>query len=331
MENSIAMSKVQFYTSSDLLALTHIREGEKKLGQEFCTIASLEQLTTCAAPFVLVGLAEDIGVLANGGKPGTAHTWHEVLPALCNCQSTEKVSGSDFLVLGCLRFDEEQKQAQNADTNALRALVTKVDEEVTHLIQAVFAAGKVPIVIGGGHNNAYPILKALSLHHNQAVHVINIDAHADFRALEGRHSGNSFSYAYYEGFLEKYAVLGLHENYNSQHLRTELAQNAERIRATYFEDFLREKISPKDAFLQALEFTDGLRGLELDLDSIAYASASAASPSGFTAEQIRSFLYQTQGTKIAYLHLCEGIVTPGNLLAKLIGYFITDFVKAQNH
>nr|WP_233167177.1 arginase family protein [Pedobacter sp. ASV2] len=31
------------------------------------------------------------------------------------------------------------------------------------IIEKIVAAGKVPIVIGGGHNNAYPIIKGSSL------------------------------------------------------------------------------------------------------------------------------------------------------------------------
>jgi formiminoglutamase len=38
------------------------------------------------------------------------------------------------------------------------------------------------------------------------VNAINFDAHSDFRILEGRHSGNGFSYAYEEGFLKKYFI-----------------------------------------------------------------------------------------------------------------------------
>jgi formiminoglutamase len=47
------------------------------------------------------------------------------------------------------------------------------------------------------------------------VNAINFDAHSD-RILEGRHSGNGFSYAYEEGFLKKYFIFGLHENYTSK-------------------------------------------------------------------------------------------------------------------
>ena len=325
------MSKLHIYSSADLLALTTCREGETKLGQEFATVSTLEQLTISAAKFVVVGLAEDVGVLANGGKPGAANTWSEVLPVLCNIQSTAILSGTDVLLLGCLSFEEEMKQAKGVDTTQLRTLVNSIDEAVLKLAEAIFAAGKVPIFIGGGHNNAYPILKAFSQINNQLVNTINIDAHADFRALEGRHSGNGFSYAFQQGFLHKYAVLGLHENYNAQYLRTELSSNPDRIQATYFEDFLIGKTTPEKAFENALVFTRGLCGLEVDLDSIAGISASAASPTGFTAEQVRSFFYQTKGTKLGYLHICEGIANANNLVAKLIGYLVSDFIKAQSN
>ena len=325
------MSRLHTYSSADLLALTTCRGGETKLGQEFATVSTLEQLTISAAKFVVVGLAEDVGVLANGGKPGAANTWSEVLPVLCNIQSTAILSGTDVLLLGCLSFEEEMKQAKGADTTQLRTLVNSIDEAVLKLAEAIFAAGKVPIFIGGGHNNAYPILKAFSQINNQLVNTINIDAHADFRALEGRHSGNGFSYAFQEGFLHKYAVLGLHENYNAQYLRTELSSHTDRIQATYFEDFLIGKTTPEKAFEHALTFTRGLCGLEVDLDSIAGISASAASLTGFTAEQVRSFIYQTKGTKLGYLHICEGIANSENLVAKLIGYLVSDFIKAQSN
>ena len=325
------MSRLHIYSSADLLALTSCREGETKLGQVFATVSSMKLLATNNTKFVLVGLAEDLGVIANGGKPGAANTWSEVLPVLCNIQSIEKLAGTDILLLGCLTFEEELKQAKGAGTAQLRTLVNTIDEAVLKLAEAIFVAGKTPIFIGGGHNNAYPILKAFSQTHKQVVNTINIDAHADFRALEGRHSGNGFSYAFREGFLHKYAVLGLHENYNSQYLRNELSSNPDRIQVTFFEDFLTGKTTPEQAFKNALSFTTGLCGLEIDLDSMAQVAASAASPTGFTAEEIRSLIYQTKDTKLAYLHICEGIANAENQVAKLIGYLVTDFIKAQSN
>jgi len=65
-------------------------------------------------------------------------------------------------------------------------------------------------------NNAYPILKgtAGALGASKGINCVNCDPHADFRDLEGRHSGNGFSYAYADRFLSRYFIFGLHENYN---------------------------------------------------------------------------------------------------------------------
>jgi formiminoglutamase len=72
---------------------------------------------------------------------------------------------------------------------------------------------KNPII--GGHNNSYGNIKGTALAKGKPVNAINFDAHSDFRILEGRHSGNGFSYAYEEGFLKKF-YFGLHENYTSK-------------------------------------------------------------------------------------------------------------------
>ncbi|MFM6976919.1 MAG: formimidoylglutamase [Sphingobacteriaceae bacterium] len=324
------MSKLDIYTPADLADMTLVREGETKLGQQMSTVSDLEALKAHPAKFVLIGLPEDIGVRANGGKAGAAGTWAPSLKALCNIQCTEKLLGESLLVLGHLDFTEEMVNSQVADTEGLRSLVRDIDEGVFSLLLQIFESGKTPLVIGGGHNNAYPILKALSTHRKKGINVINIDAHADFRALEGRHSGNGFSYAFADGFLDKYAICGLHENYNSQYIIDQLNAHPDRISYTFFEDFLRAKSDVNIAFRQALNFTSGTTGLEIDLDSMAGVSASAGSLSGFGAEQVRSMIYQAKGTPLAYLHICEGIAETQPLLPRLISYLISDFVKAQS-
>lgn len=323
------MDKIIYSSSEELRSFTNIREGETKLGQQMKCLGSIAELKSHAAKFILLGIPEDVGVRANGGQPGTAKTWPAVLKAFCNIQSTEKLSGEDILVLGEINVSEEQFSSLNADLHELRRLVSRIDEKVYEVMQQIFTAGKIPIVVGGGHNNAYPLLKALSASQNQAVNVLNMDAHADFRALEGRHSGNGFSYAFQEGYLNKYAAWGLHENYNSKYIIDQLSAHPDRIMFTFFEDFLTWKTDPGSAFDQSMQFVQGVYGLELDMDCLAYASASASTPSGFTAEVVRSMLYQTRAFKPAYFHLCEGIAESQTLQAKLIAYFISDFIKAQ--
>ena len=323
------MDKLLFTSRDELLRLTHIREGESKLGQRMGCIARLDELKNHPAKFVLIGIPEDVGVRANGGQPGAARNWEPVLQAICNIQSTAKLSGEELLVLGTINVTEEQFEGAYADTFRLRELVSQIDEKVFELMLQVFNAGKVPLVIGGGHNNAYPLLKALSKSKKAPVNALNMDAHADFRALEGRHSGNGFSYAFEEGYLHKYAVWGLHENYNSQYLIDQLNAYPDRISYTFFEDFLTWKTDPGSAFDRSMQFVQGVYGLELDMDCLAYASASAATPSGFTAEVIRSMLYQTRAFKPAYFHICEGMAEKQALLPKLIAFLVSDFIKAQ--
>lgn len=323
------MNKIIFTSPAHLLSLTNIREGEIKLGEKLGTVANLTDLRNHPAKFVLLGIPEDVGVRANGGQPGAASTWPAVLRAFCNIQSTAKLSGEDIVVLGEINVTEAQFSSLQTPINELPKLVERVDENVCEAMLQVFEAGKVPIVIGGGHNNAYPLLKALSQTKKMPVNALNMDAHADFRKLEGRHSGNGFSYAFEEGFLDKYAVWGLHENYNAQYLIDRMNAYPDRINYTFFEDFMTWKTDPGSAFDRAMQFVQGVYGLELDMDSVAYAVASAASPTGFTAEVIRSMLYQTRAFKPSYLHICEGIAEAQPLQAKLIAYFISDFIKAQ--
>ena len=323
------MDKLIFTSRDELMTLTNIREGETKLGQRMATIVNIDQLKSHPARFVLLGIPEDVGVRANGGQPGAAMNWEPVLKAICNIQSTNKLSGEELLVLGTINVTEEQFESSYADTPRLRELVARIDEKVVEVMLQVFDAGKVPIVIGGGHNNAYPLLKALSISKQTAVNALNIDAHADFRKQEGRHSGNGFSYAFEEGYLQKYAPWGLHENYNSQYLLDQMNQYQERIMCTFFEDFLTWKTDPGSAFDRSMQFVQGVYGLELDIDCMAGMAASAASPSGFTAEVVRSMIYQTRAFKPAYFHICEGIAEHQALLPKLIAFLVSDFIKAQ--
>jgi formiminoglutamase len=334
------MGSLKFYTSDHILALTSVRTGETKLGERIQVVSALDALALTNCKFVLVGLPEDVGVQANFGIAGTRTVWDDALRALLNIQSTEKLRGDEVVVLGHIDFTEEIERARaldaakEAELKSLRSIVGGIDEDVAWVMGAIFAAGKIPLVIGGGHNNAFPILKAFSESFNKPVSTINIDAHSDFRALEGRHSGNGFSYAFEDGFLDRYSVIGLHENYNSQAIIEQFRSDQEHFQFVFFEDFIRENDSHSRAFQNALNFTEGLCGLEIDLDSIAGALTSAMSPSGFRMEQVRDMIAQTIRRQLFYLHIAEGASRlddgrESKLAGKAIAYLLSDFIKAQ--
>jgi len=319
--------------------LISTRAGEIKLGEKIRTLHNLAELTDSKAQFVLIGIPEDVGVKANFGIPGTASAWNSVLKSLVNIQSTVDLEGSEILILGHLDLNTECSRAndlkpENLDhLRELRELVNIIDGHVFELLRLVFEAGKVPILIGGGHNNAFPILKAFSTQLKTPVNTINIDAHADFRLEEGRHSGNSFSYAFQRNFLHKYAVIGLQENYNAEQMILKMRTHKDRISLAFFDDLVRENSSYDRDFQSALNFTKGNCGLEIDMDSIAGQLSSAMSPSGFTLNQVREMIAMTRTNKISYLHICEAAAKLEDkedpLCGKSICFLISDFIKAQ--
>jgi len=319
------MDSLRIYSSDDVLKLVNVRNGETKLGERVGVVSSLEDLNTSDARFVLLGIPEDIGVRANYGLGGASTAWNPALKALLNTQSNRFLNGSELCVLGHFEFTDPK----NDSIEGLQQKVSEIDEAVSGCIAKIVSAGKTPIVIGGGHNNAYPLIKALALVKQQAVDIINIDAHADLREPDGRHSGNGFSYALKEGYIAKYGIFGLHQNYNNEAILKEIETN-EKIWTVFFDDILL-----KDSLLSAWNHLINdfeAPGLEIDLDSIAHFLSSAATPSGFSLNDIRRIILGSS-KQFAYLHICEGASKMADgrtslLTGKSIAYLITDFLKS---
>lgn len=340
------MQYFNFYKAEHHLVFTKIRPGETKLGQVIAAIKNekrwKDELSKSSARFVIIGIPEHIGVKANLGTEGTVSAWNAFLNSFLSIQQNSFFRVEDMLLLGNFDFSELEDYCQYKPLEVIREQVGKIDKFVAALIEQIVGLGKIPIVIGGGHNNAYGNIKgaALGLNHSGKqksthINVVNLDAHADFRVLEGRHSGNGFSYAMHDGYLKKYSVIGLQENYMTSTMQSSM-QNNKNIQCFYFEDIeLRKKISFEEALLQAADFTkSGYTGIELDLDVIQNVLSSAMSPTGFTVLQARQFVhYFASKDNIAYLHICEGASELNNGLSssttgKLITYLVTDFIKA---
>jgi formiminoglutamase len=224
------------------------------------------------------------------------------------------------------------------DRSKLSQLVDKIDKDVSHIIFKLVSAGKIPIVIGGGHNNSYGNIKGTALAKGKSINAINFDAHSDFRILEGRHSGNGFSYAYEEGFLRKYFIFGLHENYVSKSVLDVIKKMEDRVNYNTYESVaIRKEKEFVPEMEKALEFIDNdFYGIEIDLDAIPNIPSSAMTISGYAVEQLRQFISHFGKSKNAtYLHICEGAPDLGeeknnHLVGKLIGYLITDFIKSNS-
>ncbi|MDI9320039.1 MAG: formimidoylglutamase [Phycisphaerales bacterium] len=326
--------------TTQLLPLVQKRKGEVKLGEQIQLLtppSSWESsIQSCSAKYVLLGIPEDIGVRANAGVGGAHTAWLPFLQSFVNIQSSQEFSGAEILLLGSFDFSAWMQESQEMNTAKLRALVEKIDEEVFPVIKTIVAANKIPIVIGGGHNNAYPIIKGASLASQKSIHVINLDAHSDYRMMEGRHSGNGFRFAMLENYLANYALVGLHKNYNSESVVSEMVAHP-RIQMSFYEDiFVHEKLSFDAAIQQAIKFTSsGATGIELDLDCIQTVLSSAMTPIGISALQARQYLSTCALQKdVAYLHIAEGATTLANgrqdwSTGKLIAYLVSDFIRSS--
>ncbi|MEC3907974.1 formimidoylglutamase [Tamlana sp. 2201CG12-4] len=336
------MDKLVLFNNATRNKLLNKRSGESKFGQHVKILTSIsniyEQLKNLDVTYVILGLPEDIGVFANYGKTGTSKAWEATLKVLLNIQSNKFTKAESVLILGHLDFSDELiaikklNPERKKDIVKSRTIVDSIDKYVTHIIYQIVLAGKKPIIIGGGHNNSYGNIKGSSLATGTPINVINLDAHSDFRTEEGRHSGNGFSYALTEGFLQDYFIFGLHENYTSDKIFKAL-DKLECIKYNTFEALeIRNELKFKKELNLALEFVSKSKfGIEIDCDAIEGVSSSAMSPSGFSATKARSFLsFFAKHNNTLYLHICEAIPSKKSpqQVGKLISYLITDFIKA---
>jgi formiminoglutamase len=333
------MSLLKIYSEKNVASFLKKRAGETKFGEKVNFVETLEDIKNHPAKYVLLGIPEDIGVRANYGNPGTSKAWEAALGSLLNIQHNHLTNPENVILLGEIDCDTQMKQAENISkeenhyAEELGELVTQIDHKVSEIIKTVVEAGKFPIIIGGGHNNSFGNLKGTSEALQKPIICVNFDAHTDFRALEHRHSGNGFSYAFEEGFLDKYFIFGLHRNYTSEAVFNTIEKNSERVKFNLFEDIsVKQKLSFSDAMKDSENFCcKNNFGIELDMDAIEFMGSSAISPSGFTLTEARQFVsYFSKIENASYLHICEGSPSAGiftNQVGKAIAYLVSDVIS----
>jgi len=333
------------YSEADTEQFRASRENETRFWQSISYLdksASLDSALMDAAEFgiryILVGINEDIGPRANCGRGGATQGWQAFLKRFLNLPSNEFLDPQSVLLLGEVRCDDLQEKSQNlSSSNAdelsqLRTLCGELDERVFSVLKPIFDSGLEAIVIGGGHNNCYPILKALSNSESRACNAINFDPHADFRSIEGRHSGNGFNYAYQEGYLNDYHVVGMHEQKNNQTIVSGL--NNAGFTFTTYQTLLvqRSRTLTSDCKHTLARFKPSIPlGIEVDVDAISGMPVSAFTNCGFTVNDAEHYVFlgATHGAS-RYLHLCEaapdnhpngieqGLIEAGQVLSGLV-------------
>ncbi|MCC5915866.1 MAG: arginase family protein [Cryomorphaceae bacterium] len=333
------LERLQLFNENHRESLLNKRMGEFRFGEKVRLpnpeLSLEENLAHSPCEVVIVGINEDLGVRANFGRPGTSNAWEQSIPHLFNVQDNDYLKAEKVLLLGQIRFSDLDHLSQQLNTNhpedmeQLRNMVTYIDGVVYSLARKVFDSGKKLIVIGGGHNNCYPLIKALHDSKGQKVSVLNFDPHADLRDAEGRHSGNGFTYALEEQLLAAYHIFGLGESVNNTAILRRIAQH-DQLSMTTMEEILDRGLTSANTLLTEsikklpLECT----GLEIDMDVLTHYPASALNSAGFTGNELRSLVRcSIKALRPSYVHICEaapelanssaGRSQAANFLAKL--------------
>jgi formiminoglutamase len=349
------MQHFHYYTKQELLEQVKLRKYEAKLGERVQVVNTNEQSSDLhvkfdgPASYVCFGIPESIGIMGNYGVKGAENTWFHFVKSFLNLQSTDLCFGENIILAGYFDFSsvskiiEEHSFSSEERIDACRhAVANIIDEEVEELVKAIVMAGKIPIVIGGGHNNAYPIIKGIaktlykkSLIPSAIINSINLDASAEYRILEGRHSGNPFRYAMEEGYLKRYAVVGLQESINPQSMMDDLYSNVNNLFFTYDQIFIEEKLNFLQAIAQSFAFVeDGKIALELDLDVINESIIGGKHASGISILEARQFVrFSANYSNVSSFHLCEGNVfnlsADSSQMGTLVSLLVLDFIKSR--
>lgn len=306
------------YSNKAIKALTNKRDFEAKIG-EFLVDVEL-------ADVVILGISESIGPKANLGRSGSENAFAPFMSSFLNMQYNRFTNKQSAAILG----EVVSAVSDDLSVSEYRSYVQRLDEFVYKILSTYLKEEQLLIVVGGGHNNAYPLLK-YGFEKFGKLNVVNLDPHADYRSMEGRHSGNGFSYAFHEGFVMKYSVIGLHRYYNSENMLTELQKNGHYY--SFFEDWIAGEGSLEEdteKVIQMYRQFNNHIGVELDLDSIAYMPTSAYTPSGISVEDARNYIRKTVANlPVSYVHFPEG--APQNqrdamVVGKALAYLIMDTI-----
>jgi formiminoglutamase len=309
--NSNLLNKIGDYTKTRLV--------EKRVGD--CVSGNWQESTV---KYVILGISESIGPQANFGRSGAEKAFDAFLKVFVNMQVTSNMLAETYAFAGEITCERSFTDLEDA-----RNTVVELDRFVLEIIQPIIELGKIPIIIGGGHNNAFPIIQAFH-RNNKSLAVINMDAHADCRILEGRHSGNPFSYAIDQKLLTSYGVFGLHKAFNNQQIIDFLIEN--KVQFGYYDDYVfhpDQFMIDVKAYLSTV-FNGNFLGVELDLDCMANVPSSAMSPIGFTINDARKYIKECLlNGKIGYFHFPEGAVIQeedDRIVGKILAQFVFDIL-----
>jgi formiminoglutamase len=156
---------------------------DKRIGDVIVSVKDVSERAEVVC--VLIGVPQHIGVERNGGRPGAADgpsSFRKAFTKLAISAFEQHIDSGRLAIADAGDIDTEGKTLE------------QIHDEQYDVVAQVLSSGFVPIVVGGGHDTAWPTIRALEAQ-ARPYGVVNIDAHADVRPLKdgGRaHSGSPF-------------------------------------------------------------------------------------------------------------------------------------------
>lgn len=235
-------------------------------------------------PLFSVG-SSDLGVALNGGRRGARYGAQAIINHLLKMSSH-----SNELIKSITTW--EQKEESYKDFNNQQSLYASRLEEIVKNI----AKFKNLIHLGGGHDHAFPMLKAIKNSGYKKIIIINLDAHCDTRIDDKNHSGTPFRQGDALKFDEyKVFQIGINQFSNSKQTTEPLKHGSMEI---FYKDNLGKKNTQSDVqrFLNDLidndkDYKDTILFISLDCDAIDAAfmpGVSAINPNGLTPDFVEA-------------------------------------------
>lgn len=260
-------------------------DGDPRFG-DCCSAA--DAVPEGATVVVLLGVPQHLGVERNGGRPGAAGAPEAIRRAFYRLATSASIdvfrSGRLALVdAGNLRTDGKTLE--------------QIHDEQEDVVHTVLRQGALPVVLGGGHDTAWPTIRAMD-RREQPWGAINVDAHADVRPLQDgtrAHSGSPFRQMLTAP--ASYLAAGSFVDFGLQH-HAVAASHLDFIRAQGHHAVMLDDIRTHGAdavWAQAWSraTAPGRTYLSVDMDAFASAYApgvSAPATDGFAPAEVRPWI-----------------------------------------
>ncbi len=108
----ISNENLKTYSKAEIFSLTTVRKGETKLGEvieSYISENTLTQYKNKGFQYVVLGIPESVGALANGGRSGAENAWKAFLSFFFNVQHNRFMDASKILLLGSVKVSAIQE------------------------------------------------------------------------------------------------------------------------------------------------------------------------------------------------------------------------------